>query len=374
MKVRIEIDTKTFIRFWLVVIGFGLVGFAIWLAKDALILLGVAVFLALALNDPVSKITKILPGSKKNRVGATAVAYLLMVAVIGGFLTFVVPVIFEQTNKFISGVPDLVQSVTAENSSVRQFVEKNGLNGVISEASKNIIETSNSFVKNIGVTLFGGINAVINAVFSLIMVLTLAFFMLVEGPSWISKFWSIYPNKTRMKRHKRITGKMYRAVSGFVNGQLAVSAIGAVATSLGAFVLALTMGLPMELVIPVGVILFFLNMIPMFGVMIGVAVSVILVAMNSVPAGIIFLIYCTIYQQIEANVIAPIIQAKTNNLSPIIVLAAILVGVYIMGLLGVLISIPTASCVKILIEEYLESHLPSSEEKTDLSDIVKNLK
>ena len=54
MKVRIEIDTKTFVRFWLVVIVFGLAGLAIYSAKDALILLGVSLFLALALNRPVA--------------------------------------------------------------------------------------------------------------------------------------------------------------------------------------------------------------------------------------------------------------------------------------------------------------------------------
>ena len=42
MKVRIEIDTKTFVRFWLVVMGFGLAGLAIYSAKDALILLGIS--------------------------------------------------------------------------------------------------------------------------------------------------------------------------------------------------------------------------------------------------------------------------------------------------------------------------------------------
>jgi hypothetical protein len=47
MKVRIEIDTKTFVRFWLVVMGFGLAGLAIYSAKDALVLLGISLFLAL---------------------------------------------------------------------------------------------------------------------------------------------------------------------------------------------------------------------------------------------------------------------------------------------------------------------------------------
>ena len=64
MKVRIDIDTRTFVRFWLVVIGFALALLAIYSARTALIIIGVALFLALALNAPVSKIAGHLPGKK----------------------------------------------------------------------------------------------------------------------------------------------------------------------------------------------------------------------------------------------------------------------------------------------------------------------
>ena len=81
MKVRIEIDTKTFVRFWLVVMGFGLAGLAIYSAKDALVLLGISLFLALALNRPVAAIAKKLPG--KSRLGGTALAYTTLVLLFG---------------------------------------------------------------------------------------------------------------------------------------------------------------------------------------------------------------------------------------------------------------------------------------------------
>ena len=54
MKVKIEIDTKTFVRFWLVVIGLGLAGFALYSARTALLIIGSALFLALALETPVT--------------------------------------------------------------------------------------------------------------------------------------------------------------------------------------------------------------------------------------------------------------------------------------------------------------------------------
>ena len=90
MKTRIDIDTKTFVRFWLVVIGFGLAILALYNARVALIILGVSFFLAIALNSPVSRISKILPG--KSRVGATAIAYVLVIVLLGLIVTLVIPV------------------------------------------------------------------------------------------------------------------------------------------------------------------------------------------------------------------------------------------------------------------------------------------
>lgn len=104
MKVRIEIDTKTFVRFWLVVAGFVAAAAVIISAQQALIILGSAFFLALALNRPVSALASILPG--KSRVGGTAIAYVVVVGLLGVFLSFVVPPILRTDGtcrKFFAG-------------------------------------------------------------------------------------------------------------------------------------------------------------------------------------------------------------------------------------------------------------------------------
>ena len=72
MKVRIEIDTKTFVRFWLVVIGFAFALFAMYSARTALIIFFVSLFLAVALSPSVNKLAGLLPG--RSRMGGTALA------------------------------------------------------------------------------------------------------------------------------------------------------------------------------------------------------------------------------------------------------------------------------------------------------------
>ena len=58
MKVRLDIDTRTFVRFWLVVFGFAAAIFIIYSARTGLIILGSSLFLALALNNPVSRLAR----------------------------------------------------------------------------------------------------------------------------------------------------------------------------------------------------------------------------------------------------------------------------------------------------------------------------
>lgn len=363
MKVKIEIDTKTFIRFWMVVIGFGLVGFAIWRAKDALFLMLISVFLALALNAPVSRIAKILPGSKKNRVGATAVAYLLIVAILAAVVSFVVPAIVEQTSKFAADAPKIFAEITAENSSLRKFVESNNLDEVINQASRSLVESANDLSKNLGNILFGSLNTIVNWIFGLFMILTMTFLMLVEGPSWLEKIWKFYSDREKQKRHKKIVARMYRAVANYVNGQVYISAISGMLAAVVVAILSLMSEVSFGLAIPVGVIMFIFGMIPMFGPLIGGVISALVLALSSWLAGAIFFVYFLIYQQTENSVISPLVQAKSSQLSALVIIVAVTSGVYILGLLGALISIPIAACVKILFEEfYLEKRKKKPEE------------
>src|SRR4051794_29908098 len=108
MRTKIDIDTRTFVRFWLVIFAIALTALLLYKAQTGLIILGVSLFLALALNAPVSMISKKLPG--KSRVGATALAYVAVVVIIGAIVTLVVPSIIQQTAKVAQTIPTVVDS------------------------------------------------------------------------------------------------------------------------------------------------------------------------------------------------------------------------------------------------------------------------
>jgi predicted PurR-regulated permease PerM len=352
MKVRIEIDTKTFVRFWLVVIGFAFAILAIYSARTALIMLGAALFLALALNKPVTFLAKHLPG--KSRVWPTAIAFLLVVIILGGFVFLVVPPIIQQTVRFAETVPGLIETATTQWHGLSVLIDKYHLQPQVESAMETIRNNTTGWAANLGSNVLNGLGSIFSLLVSCLFVLVLTFLMLVEGPMWLSRLWGIYNDEERMEYHRNMVHKMYHVVTGYVTGQLTVSAIDALAAGFVVFILSLIFpNVPVNLALPAVAIAFTLSLIPMFGATVGGALIAILLGFNDLTAGIIFAVYFIIYQQFENNLISPTIQARKLELSALSVLTAVTIGIYVFGLAGAIISIPIAGCLKVLLEDYL---------------------
>jgi predicted PurR-regulated permease PerM len=353
MKVRIDIDTRTFVRFWLVVIGFAFAILAIYSASAALILIGIAFFLALALNAPVSFLARHLPG--KSRVGGTAIAYILVVVLLAVFVFLVVPPIVQQTVKFGETVPGLVEGATSQWHGLNELVTRYHLEAQVDSAMEAVKNNTSGWAASVGQNVLSGIGSIAGVIVSSILVLVLSFLMLVEGPMWLKRLWGVYNDQERMEYHRNLVHRMYNVVTGYVIGQLTVSTIGATSAGLVVFVLSLIFpAVPANLALPTVAIAFTLSLIPLFGATIaGVLVSILLM-FNDITAGIIFAIFFIVYQQLENNFISPTIQARKLELSALTVLASVLIGVTLFGLAGGIISIPIAGCLKVLLEDHLQ--------------------
>ncbi len=349
-KTRIEIDTQTFVRFWLVVIGFGLAGFAIYSARTALIIIGTAVFLAIALNPPVSRIIKLLPS--KSRVLSTALAFTAVVVLLGVIIFLVIPPIIGQTAKLAQNVPALVDSASDQYAGINDFVNHYQLQPQFDSVITSIKDGATQFASGIGSILVDSIGSVLSIITSGILILVLTFLMLIEGPTWLKRLWSSYKDQNRMEYHRTLMGRMYNVVTGYVIGQLSISAIAGVVAGVAVFILGLVFNIPTDLAIPAAMIVFVSSLIPLFGAMIGAVLVGTVLALNNLTASVIFLIFFTLYQQLEANYISPSIQSKRLDLSALAILVAVTIGIYLFGLIGGIISIPLAGCVKVLTEDY----------------------
>ncbi len=370
MNVKINIDTRTFIRFWLVVIGFGLAGLAIYSARSALTIIGVAFFLALVLNKPVSYLAKYLPG--KSRVFGTLLAFVVVVALIGAVVTLVIPPIVQQTAKFAQTIPTIVNGATEQYRGINDVVQRYHLQPQVDQALQSLNEQSSHLAANVGSTVVGSVSSLISAFTALVLTLALSFLMLVEGPVLLKKMWQLYTDRKRMEHHKAVAQRMYNVVTSYVVGQLTVSAIGATVTGLFIFLLSFILSIPSNIALPAATIYFVLSLIPLFGASIGAFIITLLLVLNDPTAAIVYLIEFVIYQQIENNFISPTIQSKRLDMSALLILAAVTIGIYVFGLPGGIISIPVAGCLKVLFDEYLQGRKHKRvEPKKPLAKLVK---
>jgi predicted PurR-regulated permease PerM len=355
MKVKIDIDTRTFVRFWLVVIGFALAALFIFKARTALIIICAAIFLAIALNPAVSRLSRWLPGGKRNqrRVLSTAIAYVVVVLLLAAFLFLAIPPIIDQTAKVVTAIPQWVRAASEQYGGVSDFVARYHLQAQLDSAIKAVQANSAQIGTGIGTHLVSGLGSFLAFVTEMILTLVLAFFILIEGPTWLNRIWSLYNNKETRNYHKSVLQRMYGVVTGYVTGQLTVSGLDGLSAGIAVFILSLIFHIPTSLALPTAVIAFLFSLIPLFGATIGAILVGLVLAFNNLTAAIIYLLFVIVYQQVESNYIVPKVQSKRLDLSGLMVLVAVTTGIYLFGVVGGIISIPIAGCIKVLAEEYI---------------------
>lgn len=373
MKVRIEIETNTFVRFWLVIIGFLLTGLAIYSARAALMLIAISFFLALALNIPVAYLARRFPG--QSRVASTALAFGIVVAILMLFGALVLPLVFEQTMRIVRTVPDLSDNLLKQWRGAGGFINEYNLQSQLDAVLASAQGQLTAGISGIGSSIISSIGSMLEAIASFLLVIVMAFLMLVEGPQWLNKLWGLYRDETRMLHHRGIAEKMYAMVRGYVTGQIIVAAIGAAISGAFVFALSFIFGTPPGLTLPTAAITFILALIPMFGAMIsGILISLLLAA-NDLSAGITFAIYFIIYQQVENNFIIPSIQARTLELSALTIIVAFTIGFYVLGLAGGIVSVPIAASIKVLIDDYMRrSKLERKAVKGPIAKLADNIR
>jgi predicted PurR-regulated permease PerM len=346
---------------------------AIYSARTALIILGTALFLALALNAPVTRLARRMPGNSRGL--STAIAYIAVVFLIGTFVFLAVPPIVDQTVKFIQTVPQLVEGAREQWRGLNVIIDRYNLQSQVDQATLSIQQSASGWASNIGGNLINGIGSLLGLITATILVLVLSFLMLIEGPNLMNKFWGLYTDPERRDLHHSVVHRMHAVVSGYVTGQLTVSGLGALAAGLMVFILSFFFNLPSNLAIPAAAITFILSLIPMFGATIGGILITSLLLFNDVGAAIVYVIFFVVYQQIENNFISPAIQSKRLELSALTILASVTIGLYLFGIAGGIISIPIAGSLKVLLDTYLESaHKQRKREHGPLAKFAKSSK
>jgi predicted PurR-regulated permease PerM len=319
-------------------------------ARGVLIWIGVALFLALALNPAVEWL---LAHGIQRRGVAVAIAFVGTILAVAALAATVIPTIVAQVNDFIEAVPSYVEDLTAGRGRLG-FLEREYQ---ITERVREAVEDGGATrVLGLSGTALAITKGVITAIVATVTIAFLTLFMLLEGPKWIERFYRLLPAE-REERWRRIGHEIYRTVGGYVTGNLTISLIAGIVST----VVLSVVGVPFALAL--GLLVAILDLIPLAGATIAaVAVSTI-AFLDSTQSGIIVLVFFVVYQQLENHVLQPIVYGRTVQLSPLAVLIAVLIGAELAGVIGALAAIPVAGTIQVLLVDWLTARRDASRDR-----------
>ena len=333
MSKTIDVDTSTFVRFWLVILGFVVAALFIWKALPALIIIGIAAFLTIAIQPLAGQINRLAKG--KRPVLTAVLAYVIVIGVLGLIIAVVGPMVVEQTIQFVQQLPTTFETTLGGWDGINHFGQGLGIENLQGEIATALQNFSSNFVANLSGLLVSGVGAVAQVMTSTILVLVLTLLFTLEGPA----------------AYQRLVDRMMGVVKTYVAKQVTVAILDGAVVTVAVLLLSFFCGFSGGLAFPLGLIAMTFYLIPMFGPIISCVLNTILLLFSSPVAAVIFLIFYIVYAQIENNLIAPKLQGDALNLPAAAILIAITIGMYMFGLVGAIVAIPIAGCIKIVFEE-----------------------
>ncbi len=306
--------------------------------RGTLLLLGIAIFLAVALGPAVDFFSS---RAKLPRAAAILLVYVLLLCVLGGVLSLVVPPVVNGAADLSRDIPGYISDLR-DNATIRDFDNKYDITSKLQEQA----QTLPAKLGDAAGALQSVATGVFNAAFQLLTILTMTFFLLLDGKR-ISNFLITRFGRHREERLRGIAERIYKSTAGYVAGALTITSINGILT----FVVLTILGVPFA--VPLAVMMSFFGLIPLVGATIGgVLILIVTMFTTGFSAAAIYGVFLIFYQQVENNVLQPFIFKRTVNVPPLAVIVAILAGSSILGVVGALVAIPIAAALQIVIKEF----------------------
>ncbi len=224
-----------------------------------------------------------------------------------------------------------------------------GLQSILASYSNNIVDGAVDVTSSV-------IGGIYDALFSLVI----SVYILAQKERigrFTKKLIDAYTPKRIAKRVYHISSLASNAFSRFIGGQLIEAFILGSLCYIGMLIFRLPHATTISILVGVTAL------IPIVGAVTGVGAGFILIVINDPLKAFLFVAFMLILQQLEGNLIYPRVVGKVVGLPGVVVISAVLVGGNIGGILGALISVPTAAVIFVLLKEGINKHKLKTEKE-----------
>ncbi|MCT1445309.1 AI-2E family transporter [Corynebacterium sanguinis] len=230
----------------------------------------------------------------------------------------------------------------------------------LNEAVNTVAQWLQNQAGTIAGGVFAGIGTAAGLIVTLTVVLVLTFFFLKDGPRFLPWLRATAGGRPGLHATELLT-RAWNTLSGFIRAQAIVSLVDAFFIGVGIWLV----GVPMAFTL--SVITFIAGFIPIVGAVVAGALAVLiaLVSLGFTEAIIVLLIVLAV-QQLEGNVLSPVLQSKAMDLHPVIVLVSVTIGGGLFGLVGAFLAVPVAAMIAVVFRYMMDvMQIHSGEKKAD---------
>jgi len=302
-------------------------------ARDVLILIGLALFIAIGLEPAVSWLVR----HRFPRWAAVITVLLVMTAIVGGFLAAAIPVVVAQATTLAHNVPQYLHTLQDHSSLLGRLNDRFH----VEQRLQQLLAGQNSGVVN---GVLGAGAAVLSALSNTFIVAVLTIYFLADLPRIRRLLYRLIPH-SRRPRAILIGDEIFAKVGGYVLGNLATSLISGILTLV--WLLIFQVPYPLLLSILVAV----LDLVPVVGSSIGGAVVALVSLTVSLPVAIATVGYYIAYRFAEDYFLVPKIIGRVLQVPSLVTVVAVLLGGVLLGIIGALVAIPVAAALLLVLRE-----------------------
>lgn len=285
-----------------------------------------------------------LVNAKANRSVAAALTCVAVLAVVGGAVYIVVAALIDTGDQIVASLKDAAQGIS----------DRFGAAGTsLDDLATNAKDLLGRFGGTAASNVISGVSVVGESIAMAVLALFLVFFFLRDGPRAVGLIRGLAPggNGDMLEAMAR---RAFEAVEGFMRGTTLIALIDAVCITVGLLVLDVPGA------VGLGALVFVGAYVPYLGAFISGAVAVLVALADR---GFVIALWALgivlAVQVLEGHVLQPVIQSRTVQMHPAVVLLAITAGASVAGILGMLLAVPLTAAAFAIVHELRERYVGS---------------
>ena len=294
---------------------------------------------------------------KKMNKGKRFLSILLSLAIVIGFIVFVISIIVPQFKNageiFINNLPNYQENINDIGNKIglsKEVLNKIDFTDVLSKSKvTDLLKDNYQSILNIS---FGFASSIVSTVVDMFIAIVFAIYILASKEDLLKGFKKLLKKLSKEKVYYKIAHVMDLSDKTFSNF-IKVQFIEACILGILCFLCMLLLRFPYAATI--SVIVGFTALIPVFGAFIGCVIGAFLIFMVNPIQAVTFIAFFLILQQLEGNFIYPKVVGGKIGLPSIWVLVAVTIGGSLGGVVGMLFGVPIVSVIYTLIKEYVNS-------------------